>query len=73
MLLAVLQFINDEERINDGQRSQFSSVVHLHRNSGILKRKDSTGKSGQYHSVRDVESGMAHKLTDFKLEFKYDE
>ena len=71
MIRAVLQFINDEDRINDGQRCQLSSVTQV--STTVLKRKDSTGKSGHYESVKEVQQSMAHKLTDFKLEFKYDE
>lgn len=73
MLVAVFQFINTENHINDNQRSQFSSVKHVNGNIGTLTRKDSSGRSGHYYSVPDVQTGMRHKLTSFKLEFKYNE
>ncbi len=71
MIHAVLQFIHDDERINESQLSQFSSVTKDEEYDNLL-RKDSSGKTGRYRSVADVQTGMAHKLTDFKLEFKYD-
>lgn len=71
MIHAVLQFIHDDERINESQLSQFSSVTKDDE-YGNLFRKDSSGKAGRYRSVADVQSGMVHKLTDFKLVFKYD-
>lgn len=73
MIRAVFQFIGGEDRINDQQANQFSRVVPVEQTKGIVVRSDATGRSGRYTSIKGLQEGLAHKLTPFKLEFKYDE